>query len=131
MNVKNTYSDWREMLRCEDVDIVSVATYTPWHAEITIASAEAGVRAVICEKPITTRLRDADRVIDACKKHGTLLAVNHPRRWHPSLRLAQYKGFDRLASIRCVTQPESLLNLWMLSSGRRSVQAIGQRMENE
>jgi len=86
MNVKNTYGDWHEMLRREDLDIVSIATYTPWHAEITIACAEAGVRAVICEKPITTKLSDADRVIDACKKHGTLLAVNHPRRWHPLWR---------------------------------------------
>jgi predicted dehydrogenase len=86
MNVKNTYSDWQEMLRCEDLDIVGVATYTPWHAEIAIACAEAGVRAVICEKPLTTTLRDADRVIDVCRKHGVLLAVNHPRRWHPLWR---------------------------------------------
>jgi len=38
---------------------------------------------VICEKPITTRLSDADRVIDACKTRSTLLAVNHLRWWHP------------------------------------------------
>ena len=74
------------MLRCEDIDVVGIATYTPWHAEITIACVEAGVRAVICEKPITTRVSDADRVIGACKKHGTLLAINHPRRWHPLWR---------------------------------------------
>ncbi len=86
MNVKNTYSDWREMLRQENLDIVSIATYTPWHAEIAVASAEAGVRAMLCEKPITTRVGDADRVIDACRKHGTLLAINHPRRWHPLWR---------------------------------------------
>jgi len=86
MNVNNTYSDWREMLRCEEIDIISVATYTPWHAEITIACAEAGIPAVICEKPITTNISDADRVIDVCKRHGTLLAVNHPRRWHPLWR---------------------------------------------
>jgi len=83
MNVKNTFSNWREMLRGEDIDIVSIATYTPWHAEIAIVCAEAGVRAVICEKQIATRISDADRVIDACRKHGVLLAVNHPRRWHP------------------------------------------------
>ena len=82
-NVKNTYADWREMLDSEDLDIVAVATYTPCHAEMTIACAEAGVRAVICEKPLTTRLSDADRVIDACRKHNTLLAVNHLRWWHP------------------------------------------------
>lgn len=85
-NVEDTYSDWREMLGSRDIDIVSVATYSPWHAEITIACAEAGVRAVICEKPIATRLTDADRMIDACKAHNTLLVVNHPRRWHPLWR---------------------------------------------
>jgi predicted dehydrogenase len=86
MNVRNTYADWREMLRCEDLDIVSIATYTPWHAEIAIACAEADIRAVICEKPITPSVRDADRMIAACNKHGTLLAINHPRRWHPLWR---------------------------------------------
>ncbi len=86
LGVHNTYEDWRELLRHENLDIVAVATYTPQHAEVTIACAETGVRAVICEKPLATTLRDADRVIDACRKHGTLLAVNHPRRWHPVWR---------------------------------------------
>ena len=86
MNVRNTYADWREMLAREDLDVVSVATYTPWHAEVAVACAEAGVRAVICEKPIATKVSDADRVIEACRRHGTLLAVNHPRRWHPLWR---------------------------------------------
>ena len=63
MNVKNTYADWREMIRQEDLDIVSIATYTPWHAEIAIACAEAGIPAVICEKPLTTSPCDADRLI--------------------------------------------------------------------
>jgi len=86
MNVEETYGDWREMLSSRDLDIVSVATYTPWHAEIAIACAEAGLRAVICEKPLATRLTDADRMIDACRMHNTLLVVNHPRRWHPLWR---------------------------------------------
>ncbi len=64
VNVKNTYADWREMLRREDLDIVSIATYTPWHAEIAIACAEAGIPAVIGEKHITTKVSDADRVIE-------------------------------------------------------------------
>jgi predicted dehydrogenase len=41
------------------------------------------VRAILCEKPIATRLSDADRMISACAAHGALLAVNHNRRWHP------------------------------------------------
>jgi len=83
MNLENTYSDWQKMLDSENLDIVAVATYTPFHAEIAIACAQAGVRAVICEKPLTTRLSDSDRVIDACKRNNTLLAVNHLRWKHP------------------------------------------------
>jgi predicted dehydrogenase len=79
----HTYADWREMLTIEKPDLVSVATNSPQHAEITIACAKAGVRAVLCEKPIATRLSDADHAIETCRKHGTLLAINHSRRWHP------------------------------------------------
>ena len=87
MNVSNTYSDWRRMLESEELDIVSIATYTPQHAEIAIACAEAGVLAVICEKPLATRLADADRMIEVCRARDTLLSVNHPRRRHPLWRL--------------------------------------------
>jgi predicted dehydrogenase len=83
LGVANCYADWREMLAREMPDLVSIATNSPFHAEIAIACAEAGVRAILCEKPVTTRLSDADRVIQACRERNALLAVNHNRRWHP------------------------------------------------
>lgn len=86
MGSGRTYADWREMLAAEKLDIVGIATNSPYHAEITTACAEAGVRAVLCEKPIATRLSDADRAIAACRRSGTILAVNHQRRWHPLWR---------------------------------------------
>ncbi|REJ73646.1 MAG: gfo/Idh/MocA family oxidoreductase [Planctomycetota bacterium] len=81
-----TYADWREMLAGEQLDIVSVATYAPQHARMTIACAEAGVRAVLCEKPIATSLPEAERMLASCAASGTLLAVNHNRRFHPDYR---------------------------------------------
>jgi len=80
------YADWREMLVVEKPEIVSVATNSPYHAEITVACAEAGVRAVLCEKPIATRLSDADRALRVCRERGVILAVNHNRRWNPLWR---------------------------------------------
>jgi hypothetical protein len=38
-----TYSDWRAVLEREQTDIVSVATHTPQHTEITVAFAQHGV----------------------------------------------------------------------------------------
>lgn len=87
--VRATYADWREMLAKEKPAIVGVATNSPYHGEITIACAEAGVRAIFCEKPVTTRLSDADRAIDACRRRGALLVINHNRRWHPLWRMVR------------------------------------------
>jgi len=102
--VARTYADWSEMLDVEKPDLVSVATYSPYHAEITAACAEAGVRAVLCEKPIATRLVDADRAVRVCREHGTLLAINHQRRWHTLWRAArdEIRG-DAIGEIRHVT----------------------------
>ena len=81
-----TYPDWREMLEKEQLDIVSVATYTPQHAEIAMACAEKGIRVVFCEKPIASTPAQADRMLAACQKSGSLLAVNHNRRFHANCR---------------------------------------------
>ncbi|HVW37868.1 MAG TPA: Gfo/Idh/MocA family oxidoreductase [Pirellulales bacterium] len=80
------YADWREMLDRESPDIVSVAAYAPQHAEMTVACAERGVRAIYCEKPIATKLADAERMLAACRKSGSLLAINHNRRFQPHFR---------------------------------------------
>jgi predicted dehydrogenase len=83
------YADWREMLAHEELDIVSVASFATSHAELVIACAEHGVRAIFCEKPIATRLSDAERMIAACRASGSLLVINHNRRFHPQFRELQ------------------------------------------
>ena len=81
-----TYADWSEMLEKEKPDIVGVATYSPVHAEITIACAEHGARAVLCEKPIATTLPDAEKMVSVCEKADTLLVINHQKRFNPNYR---------------------------------------------
>jgi len=83
------YARWEEMLAKERLDIVSVATYAPFHAEITCACAAHGARVVYCEKPIATRLSDAERMVRACDDAGALLVVNHQRRFHSNYRRLQ------------------------------------------
>ena len=89
LGVTATYADWREMIEKETLDIVGIATNTPVHAEITIACSDAGIPCILCDKPLATRLSDADRMIEACAKNGTLLAVNHQRRWDPTFAAAR------------------------------------------
>ncbi len=84
-----TYPDWRDMIEQESLDIVSVATYAPQHAEIAIACALRGIRAIYCEKPIATNLADAERMLAACAQHQTLLVINHQRRFNANYRRLQ------------------------------------------
>lgn len=80
------YSDWREMIEEEALDLVSVATYTPVHKEITVACAQSGIRAIYCEKPMASRIADGEEMLRACRESGALLIVNHNRRFNPNYR---------------------------------------------
>ena len=97
------YADWGEMLAQEQLDIVSVATYTPYHAEVTQACARSGVRAVYCEKPIADTVAAADAMLSACRDAGTLLVVNHNRRFDTNYRrlrdLIAAGGLGELTSV--------------------------------
>ena len=75
------YTDYRKMLQKEKPDIVSICTPAPLHAEMAMDAVESGVKAIFCEKPLATNLKEADKVIKACLKNKVSLTVNHLRRW--------------------------------------------------
>ena len=78
------YTDFREMLDKEELDIVSVCTWPGAHAENTIAAAEHNVKGILCEKPMCISLGQADAMIEACEKSGTKLAIGHHSRFNAS-----------------------------------------------
>ncbi|MDQ1318239.1 MAG: MocA protein [Candidatus Poribacteria bacterium] len=79
----NTYADHKEMLTQEKLDIVSVATPDNKHADILIDVANAGVKGIFCEKPLATKIQDADRMIKAIEENHVVINVDHTRRWNP------------------------------------------------
>lgn len=76
------YTDHRIMLEKEKPDIVSVCTWHGSHASITIDACNAGVKGVLCEKPIATNLGDADAMLEAASANGTKLIVGHQGRFN-------------------------------------------------
>ena len=78
------FADYAEMAREAKPQVVSVCTWPHLHAEMVVKLAELGVPAVHCEKPMALTLADARRMVDACKKGGTRLTVNHQRRFSPT-----------------------------------------------
>jgi len=77
------YTDYREMLEKENLDLISVATPDHLHAQIVVDATEAGVVGIFCDKPLSTTLEDADRMLEAVERRGVKMSVNHTRRWDP------------------------------------------------
>lgn len=83
------FADYHKMLEAVRPDIVAVATGEKQHRPVVEAAAKAGVRAIVCEKPIAPTLKDATLMIKACRKADALLFVNHTRRFDPLIRSAR------------------------------------------
>lgn len=71
-DIPRALTNFRELLKIDEIDVVSLALPNDLHAEATIAAAEAG-KHVICEKPLATTLEDADAMIAACEMAGVQL----------------------------------------------------------
>ncbi|MBI4666874.1 MAG: Gfo/Idh/MocA family oxidoreductase [Nitrospinae bacterium] len=102
--VKGLYDDYRKMLAAEKPDIVSVAAWTEYHAEMVIACAEAGVKGIYCEKPLAVSLPQARKMIKACQKHDVAMVVGHERRWDRRYQVIREKlAAGELGQLRSVT----------------------------
>lgn len=84
------YTGYREMFAAEQLDLISIATPDHFHEEIFVAACDAGVKGIFCEKPITTTLESADRMIAAAERSGVKTVVNHTRRHDPFYRHVKY-----------------------------------------
>jgi predicted dehydrogenase len=86
LGVDEVSIDWREFVRRDDLDLISVCTPVDLHAEQSIAAVEAG-KHVLCEKPVALDAAAAKRMLDAAEAAGVAHAVCFENRYDP-LRLA-------------------------------------------
>src|SRR5690554_4985794 len=69
LSEKDCYTDYRDLLKREDVDVVVVATPDQLHPEHTIAALEAG-KHVLCEKPMALTVEECKEMIAASERTG-------------------------------------------------------------
>lgn len=79
----SVYGNYKDMLRKEKIDLLSVCTPPETHWEVVKEAARFPLKAIYCEKPVATSLEDAKKILDTCRKKNILLAVNHQRRFSP------------------------------------------------
>lgn len=70
--IPRVFTDYREMLKEKDIEMVTIAAPNYLHCQMTLDIAEAG-KHVVCEKPFCMTLEEADLMIETCEKQGVLL----------------------------------------------------------
>ena len=78
-----SYNSFKEVLNDKDIDAVDIIAKNNLHARLGIAAANCG-KHILVEKPIATSLKDADRLIETCKKNKVKLSVISQNRFIPS-----------------------------------------------
>lgn len=81
-NVDRLYADYREMLREECPEIVSVCAWAPERAAMVADAVSAGARGIWCEKAVAASLDEGRALVEACRAGGVEMVVSHMRRWH-------------------------------------------------
>ena len=112
--VEALYSDYREMVEKEKPDLVALTTRPGPRAEVAIGLAEMGVKAIFATKPMCRSLAEADAMIEACRKHGAILAIACHLNWYGyytrARQLIDAGAIGKLRSMLCHST-SSLSNL--------------------
>ncbi|MFC3802921.1 Gfo/Idh/MocA family protein [Cohnella sp. GCM10012308] len=79
------YGTWEEMVAHEPLDLIVNASPSHQHFPITLELLNKGIN-VLCEKPLAKSPEEVDRLIEASKRSGKLLAVFQQSRYHPAFQ---------------------------------------------
>lgn len=80
------FDDTDKMLKETKPDIVTIATDPDSHCKLIKAAARCKIKVIICEKPLSHNLREAEYSVRYAKKMGSILLVDHIRRFDPLIR---------------------------------------------
>ncbi len=121
---KRHYTDFDEMLNNEEIDILDICLPTYLHADYAIKAMERGIN-VICEKPISMKEDDVDRVYSTAKKYNVKFMVAHVLRFWPEYELLKEiydsKKYGKLLSgtmTRLGCYPKWSWDGWMMDEKR-------------
>lgn len=98
-------TDWRELIKRDDIDLIDICTPGDTHAEIAIAALQAG-KHVLCEKPLANSVAEARQMTEVAAeaaRNGIYAMCGYSYRRTPALAQARRMVQDgRLGTIRQV-----------------------------
>ncbi len=81
-------TDWRQLLKRDDIDVVDICAPNNLHREIAIAAAEAG-KMILCEKPLAMNAEEGEIMCQAVEKAKVPNLVCYNYRRVPAVTLAK------------------------------------------
>jgi predicted dehydrogenase len=105
-DIPNCFTDYKKMLEMDEIDMVVLGLPNDLHAQAAVDAAKAG-KHVVCEKPLCMNLKEADLMIETCKKAGVKLMYAEELCFTPKyVRLKQLVDDGALGDIYMVKQSE-------------------------
>jgi predicted dehydrogenase len=78
------FSDYKEMLRLPEIDVVHITVPNRFHCEMALAAIRAG-KHCICEKPLAMNTRETGKIIAETARARSVFAVNYNVRFYPAV----------------------------------------------
>lgn len=79
------YTDYKELIRAENPELISIATESGSHAEIALYCIEHGIH-VIIEKPMAMSIEDADKIIALSEEKNVKVSACHQNRFNVAVQ---------------------------------------------
>jgi predicted dehydrogenase len=113
-----SYEDMDKFRDNKTIDAVYVALPNSMHAEYTIRSAKAG-KHVLCEKPMSTTVREAEDMIAACRAANVKLMIAYRLHYEPlnlkAIKLIHDGALGRIGTINGAFGFDASPGAWRLN----------------
>jgi predicted dehydrogenase len=81
--IQNFHTNWRDLIKIEELDLISIVTPPHLHHEMSMAAFDAG-KHVLCEKPLSTDLKTAEEMYTRSEDSGLIAMLDLVFRYIPS-----------------------------------------------
>jgi len=126
LKIPRTFGSYEELLDCKDIDAVYIPLPNHLHVPWSIKALEAG-KHVLCEKPIALSAAEAQKLLEASKKHPDLKIMeafmyrHHPQ-WQKAKELVDSGDIGSLKTIQSFfsyynTDPADIRNMADIGGG--------------
>ncbi len=110
------FSSYKDMIACDEIDAIIIATADHTHAQIAIDAANAG-KHIYLEKPMTHSIEEAVELKNAIKSTGVIFQLGHQNRQQMSFKIANelYRNdvFGDVSMVQVYTNRNTVFGAWI------------------